>query len=639
MIDSGSDSEALLSADGPVAKVFPDFIPRRSQQQMAALVEQALSTASHLIVEVPSGSGKTLAYLLPIFAQNKKAIISTATHFLQNQLYRQDIPLLQRALSTSRRVAVLKGRLNYLCPYYLEKYCLGAESVSADNPQQQYLPVSVRSKLLQIRQKFTESNCGEIALLATDLDAALLPYLTCSNEECLGNSCPRLLRCPLMLARQQAQQADIVIVNHSLLFSDRVMRREQLGGLLPDTDVVIIDEAHRLASFTQSLVGERLSSQQLSRYCRDALWMVQHGAPEQRALLAFFRHFQQVISDLKVSLPALDTDQQHQHSRIIVQLLSALARVYHWIGHMLDRDASIQELSCRTQLLEKKLQTILSADGLCWIATKPHGFVIQNIPLTLSHRVRELIDETAGSWIFTSATLSVAESEKDFSAALGLQDFPFYRLASEINYQQNAMLYLPDISVEPEHSDYPRQLARTTKQLFDKLAGRCLFLFSSHRALNQVAICLQQETDVPLFVQGSVDNMQLIERFKAVPKGILLGTGSFWEGLDLSGVPLVAVIIDRLPFASPDEPLIRLRSSELNQHGVDSFQHYLLPDAVLRLRQGCGRLLRRLSDRGVIMLADPRLRKKNYGQVFFDSLPDMPRCSSLAEVTDFFNAG
>ena len=620
----------LLSADGPVAQTLDHFNARRDQQRMAVLVERALSAKDKLIVEAPAGCGKTLAYLVPIVAQNKKAIISTATHYLQHQLYRQDLPLVQRALSTSRNVAVLKGRHNYLCPYYLERHYLGE-----DHRYQRTLSADARAVLARIDQQFRRSNSGEISVLAPRLDPALLPYVTCSAEQCLSNACPQFSRCPLMRARLRAQQADIVIVNHSLLFSDHLMRREQLSNLLPDSEAVVIDEAHRLVDAARTLVGERLSSLQLGRFCCDAIDGLQRCAPEQRALLAFIKQLHQVVDRLHENAPALDHYDRRQHVSIIEQLLAALQRLQGWLSQLLDRGNSVNELFIRAQLLRRKLDKITAASGLCWVEARTHGCVLQNIPIDLSGLVQEVISDTKAGWIFTSATLSVENKADRFMHCLGLQGAPFFRLDSDISYQQNARLYLPQLTVNPDHGDYTEQLTAEVSQLAERIGGRLLFLFSSHRALLQAADGLIGKTELPLFVQGAADNSQLIERFKGSINGILLGTGAFWEGLDLSAAPPTAVIIDKLPFASPDQPLIRLRADELREHGVDSFQHDLLPDAVLRLRQGCGRLLRRSQDRGIIMLADPRLHNTAYGRVFLDSLPAMPRCSSLASVAKF----
>ena len=619
-------SEKLLAGDGPVAGVLSGFSPRPSQQRMAGIVARVISTSQNVIVEAPSGSGKTLAYLVPIIASNKKVIISTATRYLQNQLYRQDIPLVQRALGSSAKVAVLKGRSNYVCPYYLEKH---VHNERALNFQQ-------RAALSDLWHKHRESGLGEIDELAPSFDRALMAYASCSSEECLTKQCPQLSRCPLMLARQRAQRADIVVVNHSLLFSDQLMRREQLGGLLPAVDAVVIDEAHRLADFAQTLVGQRLSSYQLGRFCRDAVEVIQCYAPEQRGALDFLKQLQRVINRLKASGPSLNHFQPSQHRNIVEQLIAAMGRLAACLQRIAERDFSLNEMLIRTRLLQQTLQKITAAEGLCFIESRERSFMLQNIPLNLSSLVGELIAESGCSWIFTSATLSVAGSANRFSAALGLEGTEFQRLKADIDYRKNARLYLPDIPLQPDEPGYINRVVEAAAPAIERVNGRVLFLFTSYKNLQLAAELLRRRGGLALFIQGVAEDYQLIDQFKRSAHGVLLGTGSFWEGLDLSGVPLSMVIIDKLPFASPFETLVNLRANELTRHGVDSFQHYLLPDAVIRLRQGCGRLLRRLSDKGVIMLADPRLQNKAYGPFFMDSLPAIERVNSLAALEAFF---
>lgn len=625
--DIGSHSAQLLSGTGPIATALEHFSPRPGQQQMAALIEQVILKRESVIIEAPSGSGKTLGYLVPIFVQGKKAIISTATRYLQGQLSRQDMPMLQRALGTSRTVAVLKGRNNYLCPYYLEQHLTADDGQSTSR-----LTATVRAELLRIAQLFRVSSSGEISRLAPNLDPAVLPLLTCSAEECLNDVCPQLSRCPVIRARKKAQQADIVVINHSLLFSDQLMRREQLGKLLPDSEVVVIDEAHRLADFAQTLVGEHINSSQLSRFCRDGLAIIQGQAPEQRAIIDYLQQLQQVIGNLQRELP-----ERRQHVAVIEQLQQAINRLSRWLLQLQERDSSLYELSVRALLLDQKLKKILDDSGLCWIEQRGRSFVLQQAPLNLSIKLQSLIATGSAAWVFTSATLSVAGSADRFMNVLGLQAMEFHRLNSAIDYWSNARLFLPRLTVAPGHSEYTGQLVEQVAALVAQLDGHYLLLFSSHQALKLAANALQQKVQCPLFVQGTAANELLIDRFRCASGGLLLGTGSFWEGLDLSGVALSVVIIDKLPFASPRDPLIELRSNDLARHGVDSFEQYLLADAVIRLRQGCGRLLRRLPDRGVIMLADPRLHSKPYGEVFLDSLPAMQRCYSTESIADFFH--
>lgn len=629
-LNSGSSAQ-LLGTDGPIARVLERFTPRVGQQRMAALVEAALLEKSSIVVEAPSGAGKTFAYLVPVIAHNKKVIISTATRQLQNQLYQQDIPLVQAALGSSRAVAVLKGRRNYFCPYYAEKY-LHSEGL---------LPAALRAPMTVLWQRFRASQHGELNRLLGKESSSLVPYATSSSEDCLGQGCPHYQRCPLIQARRRAQLADIVVVNHSLFFSDQVMRKEHFGELLPSVDAIVIDEAHRLAEFGQTIVGARLTSRQLDSFCRDAIDTLQRVAPELRQVRGFLHKLEHVLLKLRRFAPSIQGRESEQHIAVVDQLLKGFSSLASWFGEFAERDLELAELLIRTQLIVQKLSRIKHNEGLCRLQPSGRGFILKNVPIDLSSQVRELFLETNGSWIFTSATLSVGEKADRFKGALGLQELPFERVDSEINYRENARLYTPVLPVDPDHPDYSEHLVEKLIPLLELIEGRALILFTSHSALKRVASLLRMQDKYTLFVQeadkNALDNTRLVQQFKGCGRGVLLGTGSFWEGLDLAGIPLSCVVIDKLPFASPQDPLIKLRGQELLKYGVDSFQHYLLPDAVIRLRQGCGRLLRRVSDKGVIMLADPRLHNKSYGSVFVESLPAMQRANELEPLQHFLS--
>ena len=600
---------------------------------MAVLVEQAIAAKNNLVVEAASGSGKTVAYLTPIIAKGQKAIVSTATRYLQQQLYRQDIPQLQKILGSDHRVALLQGRSHYLCPYYLQK------NLQADDA----LTKQKHAKLAGLEQRFRQLGVGDLDILAPDLPSSLRNYVTSSRDDCLAKQCPQYASCPLMLARQKAQAADIVVVNHSVLFSDAVIRQEQLGRLLPDAEVVVVDEAHRIMDFSQTIVGQRLSSRTLKKFLMDTAAAVRAHAPEQRRLLAFIDRLKSKLTSLGNHLPSMDNYQREPHSRMVEQLLTAVKRLQGNLMPFKDRHQNLAELLLRGQLLLEKLEKIYHSGDLCCVQGGQHSFMLQNMPTDLSKGLTTLLDETSASWIFTSATLSVAGSAQRFLQPLGLDESLFRRVDSAINYQQQAILFTPELTVDPDHPDYSSQLLEQLLLLLTEVNGRVLCLFTSYRSLNAVAQGLAGRLDCPLFIQSASsdnaagDNYRLIERFKAVAKGVLLGTGSFWEGLDLAGVSLAAVVIDKLPFAPPNDPLIQLRANELETHGINSFEQSTLPDAVIRLRQGCGRLLRRISDRGVIMIADPRLRSQAYGEVFIASLPAMQQVSHLESVKPFLN--
>lgn len=624
--------EKILGEDGPFPAVLKHFKPRPGQQKMAALVELAMSMQDIAVVEAPSGSGKTLAYLVPILVSGKRAIISTANHYLQNQLLHHDIPLAQQALSNSSTVAVLMGRSNYLCPYYLNKNTQLDSGIS----------FLIKAKLTTLSRQFRSGvNSAQLSLKLRQLR----PYATTTTEECLGIGCPEYHACPYFRARDKAIVADIVVVNHSLLFSNQMMEVQQFSSILPRADVVVVDEAHRIAEFSQSVIGDSLSSWKLKEYCNDLLSAITTHANDQKAASVFVRQLLAAVDKLISTGALLGDFKRDQTFSVIEQIQSGLQSLAIWLEKVADREYTFKHLLIRNQLLQNKLKVIADDNSLYWLEGDGRFFAIRSIPRNFSEKIRKLITVCHSSWVFTSATLLVENSADCFFHAIGLDKTVCHQLASDFDHFKNARLYLPELAVTPDHDSYSALLVDKVLALLQAINGRILFLFTSYVALNRAAALLSEakkkfsegedSRDCDLFVQGTSDNVHLIEQFKNCSQGILLGTGSFWEGLDLSSVSLSGVIIDKLPFSSPADPLVQLKTSELDEFGIDSFQEYLLPEAVIRLRQGCGRLLRRSTDKGVIMLADPRLHQKDYGAVFFDSLPKMKKVRNLNAIAQF----
>jgi ATP-dependent DNA helicase DinG len=630
-----SCSAELLIEGGVFDRQWDSFVARPGQQQMAALVDKAISEKKSLVIEAASGSGKTLAYLVPIINHKKRAVISTASRYLQRQLFNHDIPLAVKILNKKISVALLQGRSHYLCPYYLAK----------NIKETTQLNKTTVSQLLKIDQRYRESGNGELDSLAPKISAKVRLLVTSGADDCLSTRCPQWTQCPLRFARQRAQQADIVVVNHSLLFVDQIMKQQQFGELLPSSEVVVVDEAHRLTDFAQTLVGDRLSSQQLKRFTSDIKIMIKRYAPEQAQLKDALEQLELGLASLTRRLPSMTEYLPRQFVSIVAQLINSFEGLAKHLDHLQVRHNLLAELAIRNQLLIAKLTRITDQQDLCWIQATTNGFIIQAIPIHLAAAVKPLMNTVHNSWIFTSATLSVSDNPQRFLAELGLENKPFHRLDSDIDYQQHATLFTPVLPVNPDHESYCDYLLDEVMPLLKLVNGRVLFLFSSHRALLAAAVQLQTLCDRPLLVHrsstsGSDSNhYQLIKAFKQSEQAVLMATGSFWEGVDLSGLPINAVIIDKLPFAMPTDPLVQFRSGELSRHGVDSFEQYILPEAVIRIRQGCGRLLRRISDRGVIMLADPRIHSRAYGRVFIESLPAMQQVFSMTALQQYFKPG
>ena len=638
MLTSNSSAD-LLSAEGPFAEQWESFFPREGQLQMTAAVEHHISSSPvpseacepALLLEAPSGLGKTLAYLVPVIHGQKRAIISTASRFLQQQLYRQDIPLVAGILNKSPKLALLQGRSHYLCPYYLER---NTKSATAE----------ALAVLLRVSRRFRKTGQGELADYALLLEPATRRLVSCDSDDCLGESCPQYESCPLMRARQRAREADIVVVNHSVLLAEQVMRRDKLGELLPAVDVVLVDEAHRLTDFAETIVGMQLTSKKLKDFCRQAEAVIGEYCPEQRALMQFVVNIGAAVNQLGSSAQQVNELQQQS---VIENFYEIFTRLTKSLQQLTQRDPALLELSIKSLHFQERLFAILESEDVSRLQVRDKGFVLQSIPLSVSSLLQQLMNQSCAPWVFTSATLSVAGNVTAFTSAVGLLEFNFIQIASEVDYSQQAQLYLPPIAVEPQHPEFCGLFVDELVALLQVVRGRVLVLFSSHQSLQQAALLLREKSSRPLLVQQSPsvtdafaasnnNNYRLIEQFKRHADGVLLATGSFWEGLDLSGAPLSAVVIDKLPFASPDSTLIQMRSVELDAYGVDSFTSYMLPAAVIRLRQGCGRLLRRKSDRGVIMIADPRLRSRAYGKVFLESLPPMEQLPSLSSLELFF---
>ncbi len=459
--------------------------------------------------------------------------------------------------------------------------------------------------------------------------------VTASAEECLGAACPDYQHCPWIHARKRSQQADIVIVNHSLLLSDKTLFHSADATLATRAETVIVDEAHRLVDFARHH-GVQVNSWQLSAFCRDALASLADDAPEQAQLCDYLAAFLRLLSRLKQSEAPSTAYVAEQHlsiQRVLVQWCQPLVDT---LRRFAQRSAALNALSIRSQQLLKTLRDIGDGSGLCWFETRHKGFVLQSVPVSLSNHIRQLCDASAANWIFTSATLAIAGNPERFLTGIGLPEIEFKRIESDIDYAANALLYTPVLRGEPGDNGYSEQLVEQLLLLLGEIPGRALLLFSSHRALQQVAQLLGQHQQLDCFVQGSMENHRLINCFKSSPGGVLLATGSFWEGLDLADTALACVFIDKLPFASPGDPRLAFHANYLAGMGVDAFQQEQLPAAVIRLRQGCGRLLRRLDDRGVIMLADPRLHSRDYAELFIRSLPAMQQVREIDEVKAFF---
>lgn len=631
-------SALLLGADGPLARHISGFAPRAEQQAMAEAVERALREEDRLLVEAGTGVGKTFAYLVPALLCGGKVIISTGTKNLQDQLFDKDLPLVRRALGLSLKTALLKGRANYLCVHRLQ--VLKSEGRLRDRAQV--------AELRHIEHWAALTRSGDIAELADVAeDSELWPRVTSTAENCLGAECPEYQNCHVVRARRQAQEADVVVINHHLFFADLALKEEGFGELLPAANAVILDEAHQLPEVASNFFGLSVSSRQLIELARDTVAEGLRDAPDMAELRDAAAALERAVADLRLALgPAGQREPwaRIRHKPAVREGLTALGEVLSGLAAQLElaaeRGKGLQSCQERAELLRLRLERMDAppADSVQWYETYTRAFALNLTPLDVAPVFQSRLSAHRCAWVFTSATLAVGESFEHFAARLGLSEARQLRLDSPFDYARNALVYLPLEMPDPNDPRYTRAVVEAALPVIEASRGRAFLLFTSHRALQEAAGLLAGRLDYPLLVQGAGSRRELIERFRTLGNAVLLGTSSFWEGVDVRGEALSCVIIDRLPFAAPNDPVLQARMESIRAAGGNPFFDLQLPQAVITLKQGVGRLIRDVNDRGVLMLADPRLRSKPYGRVFLDSLPPMPRTRDLQDVEEFFAA-
>lgn len=622
---------------GRLAQHIPGFRPREAQLTMSDAVASALSERRILMVEAGTGTGKTFAYLAPALMSGEKVIVSTGTRNLQDQLFHRDLPTVLGALGLSVRTALLKGRSNYLCPYRLQ---IHLEDGRFPNKQTVH-------ELQRVSEWAHQTSSGDIAELV-DLpeDASVWPLVTSTADNCLGQECPLLEECPLMRARKKASEADLVVVNHHLFFADIAIKEGGFGELLPDATAVIFDEAHQLPEVASLFFGENISSRQLLDLAQDAVGEMLQTAGEMRSILDASTQLENRVADMRIvfgddARKGVWSDLAHLEKMppAIDAVKLALAHLSNCLGTASARSKGLENCHRRAEDLSNdfdKLTGKTPADQVHWFETFKKGFVIQWTPLDIAKPFRDMVSARKSSWIFTSATLAVNEDFRHFSSQIGLNDLESLQLPSPFAYEQQALFYVPRGLPDTSDPGYTHAVLEAALPVLIASHGRAFVLFTSHRALKEAAEWLRGRLEYPLLIQGSMAKGELLKRFREHGNAILLGTGSFWEGVDVRGEALSCVIIDKLPFASPGEPVIAARIDAYKARGRNPFVSYQLPGAIIAMKQGAGRLIRDETDTGVLMICDPRLVARPYGKLFLQSLPPMRRTRSLSEVQEFF---
>lgn len=631
-------SHDMLGPDGPLVGRLADFAPRPSQQELAERIERTIHDCGVFIAESGTGTGKTFAYLVPALLSGKKVLISTGTKALQDQLFQRDLPLIRDTLAVPVTVALLKGRANYLCRYRLGRV----------EDERRMPSARAADEFQRVRDWAGRTRTGDTAeLTGVPEDSAVWPVVTSTAENCLGSQCPDYADCFVNRARQQALAAEVLVVNHHLFFADLVLREEGFGRLLPGVDAVIFDEAHQLPEIAGNFFGISLSANQLLNLARDTLTedIKEHSGIAELPKRA--RALEKAVADMRLALGGaprreawarLNDDKVFRaaldHVRVRLTGLSAALETAAPRGQGLANCARRAD-----DLIDRLLQISESppADYVAWLETTTRGFILRLSPLEVAAPFRQCMEEAAHkAWVFTSATLAVQEDFKHFQSQLGLESAETRLWGSPFDFPRQSLLYLPEGLPPPAAPEYTERVVQAALPVLEASVGRAFFLFTSHRALRSAAELLAGRIAYPLLVQGSMPRAALLERFRELGNAVLLGTSSFWEGVDVRGETLSCVIIDKLPFAAPDDPVLQARSAAMEQAGKSPFIHYQLPQAVIALKQGVGRLIRGPADRGVLMLCDPRLPRKAYGRVFLASLPPMPLTQQLEDVRHFF---
>lgn len=626
-----------FSDNGLLSQNISGFLPRQAQLEMAQAVAKAVKFATPVVVEAGTGTGKTFAYLVPALLSGKKTILSTGSKNLQDQLFNRDLPTIQKALKYKGKIALLKGRANYLCLERLDQVTamgvLGDKSVLAD--------------LKKVSKWQNSTKTGDLSECITIAeDSPIIPQLVSTTESCLGSDCPHFKDCYVVQARRKAMDADVVVVNHHLFCADMAVKETGFGELIPEAELVIFDEAHQLPDIASQYFGQSLSSRQLFDICKDTNIVYRTELKDLAQLGKAADHLTKVVQDFRLlmggegqirgNLRELFRDKKVVDGLVkVAENIDFLSEV---VKKSLGRSETLDKIFERLAEVKIQLKKLMDTGvtGYCyWYEANGRSFGLHITPLTVADKFGEQLKNQQIGWVFTSATLEVGGKFDHFCQRLGIENAEQLVLQSPFDYQNQSLLCVPRYLPDTNKSNTLTALGQLLKPVIEANKGRCFLLCTSYYMMRGLADFLREHSSLNVLLQGETSKSRLLEKFVKEDHSVLVATQSFWEGIDVRGDDLSLVIIDKLPFTSPDEPLLKARMEDCKIQGGDPFNDIQIPEAVITLKQGVGRLIRDVTDRGVVIICDSRLVMRNYGQTFLKSLPPSRRTRDLGNVIQF----
>ncbi len=644
-----ADLARFFEEGGVLARALPGFRHRPQQFEFARAVEQAIGQGGVLIAEAGTGTGKTFAYLVPALLSGGRVVLSTGTKTLQDQLFHRDLPQVRAALGVAVDVALLKGRANYVCLHHLEV----AAGQGLFHAREEAAHIHRIQRFAKTTMTGDRAECADVPETSGAWAQA-----TSTRENCLGSACAHYQDCFVMKARRRASEADVVVVNHHLFFADVVLRDEGAADLLPAADTVVFDEAHHLPDLARLFFGQALSTVQAVELARDARLAAAEHAKDSPELQDAAKSVDHAARDVRIALgsatgriPLAAIRARAEFDRALDALAGKLSELSAKLASQQERAEELKNARTRAEDFRGRILEWRQADGrereaeaadtVRWIEAYAQSAVLYVTPLDVAAIFREQIGAAHRSWIFTSATLSVAGDFAHFQAEMGLERAKAQSWPSPFDFERQALLYAPEGMPDPNSEGYTDAVIEAAWPVVRASAGHAFLLFTSLRARERGHVRLAEKLkaerlDWPLLLQGSGAKNELLERFRRSPNAVLVGSQSFWEGVDVKGEQLSVVAIDRLPFNPPDDPVLAACIERINRAGGNAFMDYQVPRAVITLKQGAGRLIRDETDRGVLMICDPRLTSKPYGRRIWRALPPFRRTRNLAEVEAFF---